>query len=486
MPITTTTRIVENTWDCLHCKHTNRGRDMECSKCGAPKGSTIIDKIPEAGATRDVAEVKSGTAIHATFSHGSNWICEYCKSQVRAPDGKCQECGGDKEKAKSVLEYRESMRLARDAQKIIEANNQKKLAVTVPSPSLNNSPPLKAPVEQLNYESNPSAGYRDSALKTTPSISHNPHRKTSLSKNDQDDDEKFVNSYYKHSDLIKKIAIVAAILLALGGFVWLMVYLFTDHDSNVVVGQTHWSWTRQAQHDDRLHDPGNWQGNMKPRPIQSTIICEDRIRNTFNCSSGTATAHDCRSHEECTRVPDTCTRNPDICTTVNVPETCYTTSVSCSERCSDRGNGSSSCTQTCSGGDRVCSGGGSRQDCRSVSDTCTRNPDHCEDVTVCVCDNHENWCSYDYMQWNVTAQQTTQGNDHNVLPDPRIVIDETDPRQRIIDQMRFSVKLADGPERIWSYTPRNLSDFNRFQTGNHWMLRWNRAGTTVRPLHKIR
>ena len=471
MPITTTTRIVENTWDCLHCKHTNRGRDMECSKCGAPKGSTIVDKIPEAGAARDAAEVKSGTALHTTFSHGSNWACEYCKNQVRAPDGKCQECGGDKEKAKTILELR--------AAKINP----------VPRVQPPSYPPMPAP-PQKKVEPTPAASMKYDPLTNDDGgwipVRPDPFKRTTSFNQSNDDDDKIINSFHDHSDLIKKIAIVAAILFALGGFVWLMVYLFTDHDSNVVVGQTHWTWTRQAQHDDRMHDPGNWQGDMHPRAIQSTVACEDRIRNTFTCGPGSHTAHDCRTHEECTHVPDTCTRNPDICTTVSVPETCYTTSVSCRETCSDRGNGSSSCTNTCSGGDRVCSGGGTRQDCRSVPDTCTPNPDHCEDVTVCVCDNHENWCVYDYMQWNVTAQATTRGNDHNVQPDPRIVIDQNDPLQRIIDEVHYSVKLTDGPDHTWTYSPRGLTDFNRFQSGHHWMLRWNRAGTTVQPLHEIR
>jgi hypothetical protein len=467
MPTTTKTRIVENTWDCLHCNHTNRGRDMECFKCGAPKGSAIVDKIPEAGAARDNAIVAPNTTLHTIFLQGSNWICEYCKNQVRAPNGKCRECGGDKERAKSVLEYRESMRLAREAQKILDGASDKKKLPAPPKPPI---------IEQTKYEVDPDAGYRQSAFKQQTSVKTAPFAVV------HEDDFNIPRFSY---DTMRTAAIVAGVVLLGAGFVWLMVYLFTDHDSNVVVNETHWTWTRQAQHDDRLHDFGSWQNSMHPRPIPSTISCVDRIRNTFNCGPNDSTAHDCETHEECTRVPDTCTHNPDICRTVNVPETCSTTPERCSESCRDRGNGSSSCTTTCTGGDRVCTGGGTTQDCRSVPDTCTRNPDHCENVTVCVCDNHENWCAYDYMQWNVVARQTTQGYDHNVIPDPSITIDPSDSRQRIVDEVHYRVKFRNS-DNNWSYAPRGLTDYNRFTAGSHWLLRWNRVGTAVRPLHEIR
>jgi hypothetical protein len=93
----TRTWQVENTWNCPSCSAINRGRDLDCQRCGARKGAQVEDQLSgsDAHAVTDPELLRKATA-------GPNWACEYCGGQERNSHGECAHCGGPKIRASST------------------------------------------------------------------------------------------------------------------------------------------------------------------------------------------------------------------------------------------------------------------------------------------------------------------------------------------------------------------------------------------------
>ena len=70
--------IVENEWTCGSCQTVNKGRDLKCTKCGAPKGKDEKDSVDinSAQAVQDEKLINMANA-------GANWVCGYCGAQDR-------------------------------------------------------------------------------------------------------------------------------------------------------------------------------------------------------------------------------------------------------------------------------------------------------------------------------------------------------------------------------------------------------------------
>jgi hypothetical protein len=83
-------RIIEMTWVCLPCGHRNLGRHRSCRECGHPMGEDERYEMPENTAA---AVTVTDEALLRMAEAGPNWRCAYCRSDQRALDGTCQECG---------------------------------------------------------------------------------------------------------------------------------------------------------------------------------------------------------------------------------------------------------------------------------------------------------------------------------------------------------------------------------------------------------
>src|SRR5690606_3939137 len=80
---------LETRWKCPSCDADNRGRDMSCHKCGAPKDESsqyIVD---------DTASAVSDDALIDDARAGAHWVCAYCEKQNRGRKDICRFCGVD-------------------------------------------------------------------------------------------------------------------------------------------------------------------------------------------------------------------------------------------------------------------------------------------------------------------------------------------------------------------------------------------------------
>jgi hypothetical protein len=82
------TYVVENEWKCGTCGEVNKGRDLKCTKCGAPKGKAEKDDV-----NIDAAQAVQDEKLLKMANAGANWVCGYCGAQDRATDGTCKRCG---------------------------------------------------------------------------------------------------------------------------------------------------------------------------------------------------------------------------------------------------------------------------------------------------------------------------------------------------------------------------------------------------------
>ena len=62
--------IREGKWKCTYCGATNRGRDLECTACGAAREKDVSFFLDD-----DAAEV-TDEAVVAHARGGAEWICE--------------------------------------------------------------------------------------------------------------------------------------------------------------------------------------------------------------------------------------------------------------------------------------------------------------------------------------------------------------------------------------------------------------------------
>jgi len=83
--------IVETSWTCPTCSTRNRGRDMKCASCGAPKDESARYEVDEhAQAVTDEVQLEDAAA-------GEHWVCAYCDKQNRGRVRVrvCRFCGSD-------------------------------------------------------------------------------------------------------------------------------------------------------------------------------------------------------------------------------------------------------------------------------------------------------------------------------------------------------------------------------------------------------
>lgn len=82
-------QILETRWRCPSCGQDNRGRDMTCPGCGAPKDEASAYTLDEQAAVVDDEKLVEEARA------GAHWVCAYCEKQNRGRKDVCRFCGAD-------------------------------------------------------------------------------------------------------------------------------------------------------------------------------------------------------------------------------------------------------------------------------------------------------------------------------------------------------------------------------------------------------
>lgn len=81
--------ILETSWTCPSCAAKNRGRDMKCPTCGAPK-----DESSDYALESDASVVTDADQV-ADAAAGEHWICAFCEKENRGRRKICAFCNAD-------------------------------------------------------------------------------------------------------------------------------------------------------------------------------------------------------------------------------------------------------------------------------------------------------------------------------------------------------------------------------------------------------
>jgi hypothetical protein len=79
--------IREGKWKCPYCGTLNRGRDLDCTACGATRDREVKFIYDE-----NAAEVTDEEQLRSARG-GPDWVCETCGSSNPSTRGKCAQCG---------------------------------------------------------------------------------------------------------------------------------------------------------------------------------------------------------------------------------------------------------------------------------------------------------------------------------------------------------------------------------------------------------
>ena len=236
---------------------------------------------------------------------------------------------------------------------------------------------------------------------------------------DDDFDESVLDSIRNAENLRVYIIVAAIVLVAI-----FLFWLFMPYEVDTKITSISWEHTVNLEERHLKHGE-DWDGNM-PNDAHNTS-CSTRQRGTEDCNP-----HDCNPHQvQC---------NPHDC--------------NCSTQCRDLGNGYESC-------DRVCS---------TCYDSCTEY-DTCYDQ----CPVYDEWCSFDYHEWDVIKTRTVGGNSHDEYwPDF-----DTGGRSdlRNAHHAKYNVDFySQEKDKTWDYEPDDLMEFQKYNTDVPWLIKVNRAG----------
>lgn len=254
--------------------------------------------------------------------------------------------------------------------------------------------------------------------------------------------QKFFDDRRNKENLAK--AIIVGIFSVL--FIWLLVWLFSPTERHVKITNTRWMHTAHLEQRS-THNGEGWQKNEPASHFNDS--CQTRQNGTHDCH-----AYDCNPHSvsyECD------------CHSVSDGE-------SCSTSCHDNGNGFSECEEECT------------PQSHTECDTCSRTE---YDTCYQQCPTYEQWCTYEYYIWREINHSTTFGRNNHDFADPINLIpitNNTGP-QRVYIERVYSVVFTDFDDRddsnnpvIFDYHPESSSEFNRYITGNRWVIQTNHAG----------
>jgi len=234
-----------------------------------------------------------------------------------------------------------------------------------------------------------------------------------------DDDNDFMDSIRNAENLRVWIFLGVIVVVAL-----LLFWLFMPYEVNTTITGIQWQHTVDLEERHLKHGE-DWDGNM-PSDAHNTS-CSTKQRGTEDCNP-----HDCNPHQvDC---------NPHDC--------------NCRESCSSNGNGYASCSTTCS----------------TCYDSCTEY-DTCYDQ----CAVYDEWCSYDYHEWDVIQTQTAGGESHEEHWPDFDLGGRSDLRN--VRQAEYHVDFySEEKDKTWDYQPDDINEFQKYVTNTPWLIKVNRAG----------
>jgi hypothetical protein len=269
------TWIVENTWGCLHCGKTNKGRHMECQFCGASKTPDIIDRIPDP----DIAPRVTDSGQLRDAKAGRNWVCEYCGSQVRNTKGECQTCAAERE--------------SDGVDHVVRTQRRTGGKAYFAAPTARKQRQSKQPKVPVTWRS---------------------------------------REFWGTNGRWVKVGSVAA---ALGALVWLGIFLFMPTEVDTTVESTEWKYTQRLQERETRHGE-SWDDQRPASHFNDS--CRTKQRGTEDCNphdcnphseSYQCNAHECNCSNVCTDNGNgysTCSRSCSTCYDTcsrTVYDTCY-------------------------------------------------------------------------------------------------------------------------------------------------------------------
>jgi hypothetical protein len=274
-------RIVENTWKCVHCDTVNRGRNIVCVTCSHPKGDDDKYVIPD---EKDRTTVTNPEHL-AMARAGRNWKCKYCGSHVRNSHGDCVNgCGAPREEP----------------------------------PEMRDSPPKQKSSVPRRRSSAP-----------TQSRSRQPRP------SDYWDD---TSSYRPGMSNVQKVLLGLGGIALITGIVCLCIFLFAKHEDTAVVQSISWQYTVNLEQRETRHGEG-WEMNAPYGAFDKR--CRSKFYGTEDCNPYDCNPHDepydcnpydCNCQEKCEDLGNGFSSCDDYCSTCY--ETCYETVYdTCYEQC---------------------------------------------------------------------------------------------------------------------------------------------------------
>lgn len=204
-----------------------------------------------------------------------------------------------------------------------------------------------------------------------------------------------------------------------------IVVCLAPHQKAAKVASTHWVYTADLEQRQLLHGSGfSWPGDAFNKR------CESRQHGTHQCEPYSCGSHDesydCRPHD------------------------CNCHKVSHSKK-----NGFSEVEEVCGTCYDKCT--------KQVASTCYHQ-----------CPTYDQWCSYDYYQWNKVGTRKAEGESADThWPDG---VNASGADQRVTRTEKYQVGFdVDG--KTYTLEPKTLDEFRKFTRGAAWTVKVNAAGS---------
>jgi hypothetical protein len=431
--------VIEHSWICVTCRTENPSHLKKCENCGKPQDASDQEIVPT-DLSKENAVTDSETL--KKFGNGADYFCGFCGSRQADIHGKCVECAGPQSEKKSNFDSN----LIKSRKTIIDSDGIK--------------------VQQIELTDEAKEALSTSAAKqTSKSVISEGFRQSTFEVPLEEAKPVFDQAISKLKKNAQTIGLVSVGVTGFFLFIWLMIYLFSSHETNARVSRTRWQY-HISLHARQIMNGHDWRESMHSHAFNAT--CSTQIRSHHDCDP-----YQCNPHQEgyrcrCERIPHTdC--SPD-----------------CSTTCTNQNNGSTRCRRTCR---------------RSCTTTYTTSCDICYRTVMdrCwhSCPDYDQICDYQYPGWPEINQATTSNIDHIIVrPDiapesvPACIGDnenlyiQQNATQCTESTMSYDVQFDAGNTGHWSIQPSSLGEYNRYQTGNLWRVEYNHAGS-FRPLHRV-
>lgn len=356
----------------------------------------------------------------------NTWVCPFCSSEQLGRHNKCQGCGAVKgEKVQDRVPEADETRAVSDPELLKTARDAADWHCPYCNSKVRNakggcqncSAPRKNEAEDFKPPDWDPPPQKPPKPKPRPRVDKAYARDPKLDEY-YENERKRADRRESQAQMLK----VGAIIGGVAALVGLLVWGFTAREVHANVETIAWEYQTDLRQK-TLMTGEDWE------PIRGDAFnrsCHTKLRRYEDC--------------HCRNVPSGTHRESYDCR----PRDCR-----CHKSCSDRGNGFSRCSESCS----------------TCYDTCYRTiQDYRRECDSCPV--YGSYCTYNYYGWPVVASKKTSGSKHDEhWPDLRAV----GPDQKVDQYERYSVAFR-RKEESWSHKPRTLDQFQKFDVGQRWDL----------------